>query len=165
MHTGILTLQFLAPLDLISVGSRGCIQLSYVDRVNYVVSLVSLTSLLDRRSEDLGRRGDNRSTGYERIYYQYHFFCLALASQQHLGRLGGAFDRRQHHPLPAGLSLNFSSFNPGKLVDNQLRSSNKTYEFNRRSSSCTIMATRRRKFETAEIPPFSKLTERRSYGQ
>ena len=27
---------------------------SYVGRVNYVVSLVSLTSLLDRRSEDLG---------------------------------------------------------------------------------------------------------------
>ena len=26
----------------------------YVGRVNYVVSLVSLTSLLDRRSEDLG---------------------------------------------------------------------------------------------------------------
>ena len=28
--------------------------MSYVGRVNYVVSLVSLTSLLDRRSEDLG---------------------------------------------------------------------------------------------------------------
>ena len=45
--------------------------------------------------------------------------------------------------LPAGLSVNFSLFSPGKLVDNQLLSSNKTYEFNRRSSSCTTMATRR----------------------
>ena len=95
--------------------------LSYVGRVNYVVSLVSLTSLLDRRSEDLGEE----TTGYEAICDHYHFFCLALASQQHLGRLGGAFDRRQHHPLPAGLPLNFSSFNPGKLVDNQLRSPTK----------------------------------------
>jgi len=36
-------------------------RVSYVGRVNYVVSLVSLTSLLDRRSEDLGEG----STGYE----------------------------------------------------------------------------------------------------
>jgi hypothetical protein len=45
--------------------------------------------------------------------------------------------------LPAGLSVSFSSFNPIKLVNNQLRSINKIYEFNRRSSSCTTMATRR----------------------
>jgi hypothetical protein len=33
---------------------------SYVDRVNYVISLVSLTSLLDRRSEDLGEETTER---------------------------------------------------------------------------------------------------------
>ena len=64
--------------------------MSYVGRVNYVVSLVSLTSLLDRRSEDLGEE----TTGYEQICDHHHFFCLALASQQHLGCLGGAFDRQ-----------------------------------------------------------------------
>jgi hypothetical protein len=52
------------------------VNLSYVGRVNYVVSLVdSYLLTIDRRSEDLGET----TIGYERICVHFYFFCLAVA--------------------------------------------------------------------------------------